>query len=94
MSILLVELEVHPGEGDGLASSFRSVFEPAISSQPGFEAVRLLRPVASNRWFLEIEFVDEPHRLAWVATELHGSVWPQLEAHCDRFVPEVFESAK
>jgi heme-degrading monooxygenase HmoA len=94
MSILLVELEVRSGEGDGLASSFQSVFAPAIATQPGFQAVRLLRPVASSRWFLEIEFVDEPHRLAWVATELHGRVWPQLEAHCDRAVPEVFESAK
>jgi heme-degrading monooxygenase HmoA len=94
MSILLVELEVRSGEGDDLVSSFLSVFEPAIASQPGFVSVRLLRPVASGRWFLEIEFVDEPHRLAWVATELHSGVWPQLEVHCDGAVPEVFESAK
>jgi heme-degrading monooxygenase HmoA len=92
MSVLLVELQVRDGEEEGVEETFRSTFRPAISSQPGFTSVRLLRPVEPGKWVLEIEFVDEPSRLTWVASDLHQEVWPQIEAHTDHFTPLLFEA--
>jgi len=92
MSVLLVELGVRSGEETRLAEAFTSTFRPAVSAQPGFRSVRLLRPAAEGGlWFLEIEFVDEERRLAWVGTDLHQEVWPRIDTHCDSAVPAVFE---
>jgi heme-degrading monooxygenase HmoA len=91
MSVLLVELQVRAGEESNLEGVFTSVFRPAISAQPGFQAVDLLRPSEGPRWWLEIRFVDEPARLTWVATDLHQSVWGQIDELLDGATPEVFE---
>jgi heme-degrading monooxygenase HmoA len=91
MSVLIVELHVRTGGESKLESAFASVFRPAISKQPGFQEVTLMRPGQGNRWLLEIRFVDEESRLAWVATDLHQNVWPRLDVLCDQAVPEVFE---
>jgi len=93
MSVLLVEMQVRFGEEDALVDSYLGVFLPAIASQPGFERVRLLRPEDSDRWILEIEFIDEQRRLAWVATALHQKVWPQVETHCDATVSQLYRPA-
>jgi heme-degrading monooxygenase HmoA len=91
MSVLIVELHVRAGDESELERVFASAFRPAISAQPGFQEVMLMRPGQGPRWLLEIRFVDEDSRLAWVATDLHQSVWPQIDVLCDRAVPEVFE---
>jgi heme-degrading monooxygenase HmoA len=92
MSVLHVELQVRAGEEDALVDTFRSAFRPAIADQPGFVSVRLLRPMDPGKWVLQIEFSDEPLRLAWVASDLHQEVWPQIEAHSDHFEPLLFEA--
>jgi heme-degrading monooxygenase HmoA len=91
MSVLLIELQVRAGEESHLEEVFASSFRPAISGQAGFQAVDLLRPGGGRRWWIEIRFVDEPSRLAWVATDLHQTVWPQIGELCDEATPEVFE---
>jgi heme-degrading monooxygenase HmoA len=91
MSVLLIDLQVRAGEESHLEDVFASTFRPAISAQAGFQEVALLRPGTGPRWMIEIRFVDEPSRLAWVATDLHQAVWPQIDALCDEAVAEVFE---
>jgi heme-degrading monooxygenase HmoA len=91
MSVLLIDLQVRAGEEAHLEDVFRSTFRPAISEQAGFQSVELLRPGAGSRWVIEIRFVDETARLAWVATDLHQEVWPQIDAHCAEATAVVFE---
>jgi heme-degrading monooxygenase HmoA len=74
-----------------LERAFIDVFRPAISAQPGFEAVALLRPTAGQRWLLEIRFSDEAKRLAWVATDTHKKVWPEIDQVCEQFNTVLFE---
>jgi heme-degrading monooxygenase HmoA len=80
-----VDLEVSAGKEQGLSDTYVSVFRPAISQQPGFRSVTLLRPQEGSRWLLLIGFESEEDRLRWVATDLHQEVWPALAASCDRF---------
>lgn len=91
MSVLVVDLHVRSGAGRDLEQVFVERFRPAISAQPGFEGVELLRPQEGVRWVLLIRFADEAARLTWVDTELHQSVWPLMEQHCDRADPAIFE---
>jgi heme-degrading monooxygenase HmoA len=91
MSVLIVELDVSLGREEHLERAFIDVFRPAISAQPGFEAVALLRPTAGQRWLLEIRFSDEAKRLAWVATDTHKKVWPEIDQVCEQFNSVLFE---
>jgi heme-degrading monooxygenase HmoA len=91
VSVLLIDLKVRPGDEARLESVFTSTFRPAIAEQGGFQSVDLLRPGSGQGWVIEIRFVDETARLAWVATDLHQDVWPQIDACCDEATPEVFE---
>ncbi|HLH99782.1 MAG TPA: antibiotic biosynthesis monooxygenase family protein [Acidimicrobiales bacterium] len=92
MSVLIVDLDVRAGAEDTLQSTYVSEFRPAISSQPGFEGVDLLRPADGNgHWRLEIRFADEPARLRWVETDVHQRVWPLMGNCCDEATPVVYE---
>ena len=83
MVSLHVDLQLKPGAGPELEKTFRDVFRPAISVQPGFSRVALLRSTSeADCYRLVIEFQAEELRLKWVATGLHQQVWPQMEAHC------------
>jgi len=83
MVSLHIDLQLRPGAGPGLERTFRQVFRPAISAQPGFVAVALLQPTSEATGYrLVIEFQTEQLRLGWVATDLHQQVWPKIEAHC------------
>lgn len=93
MSACIVTLRVRSGAEDKLAEVFSAVFRPAISRQPGFESVSLLRPPPGQPWLLDIRFADEETRLAWVDTALHQEVWPQLESLCEQADPTVYELA-
>lgn len=84
---LHVDLEVDPGKEKELIANFRRVFRPAISKQPGFVSVRLLKlrkaivgaapPNASYR--LVISFQTEEQRQTWVASDEHQRAWPAIE---------------
>jgi heme-degrading monooxygenase HmoA len=84
MISLNVDLQLKPGAGPELEKTFREVFRPAISAQPGFSNVALLRSASeADSYRLVIEFQTEDLRLKWAATDLHQQVWPQMKAHCD-----------
>ena len=73
------------GAEQQLCDAYVSVFRPAVSRQPGFQSVTLVRPHEGARWLLLIGFESEEDRLAWVATDLHQEAWPAIAATCDRF---------
>ena len=85
---------MRPGQEHHLEGAFVATFRPAISAQPGFVAVDLLRPEGGRRWLLEIRFVDEATRLAWVATDVHQRVWPEIDRLCDQARSELFEAVR
>ena len=91
MVALHLDLQLKPGAGPELEKTFREVFRPAISAQPGFVAVALLRPNSDPAIYrLVIEFQTEQSRLGWVATDLHRQVWPKMEAHSTSFTAKGF----
>lgn len=89
-SVLHVELQVKEGAEEALAATYRATFRPAVSRQEGFRSVRLLRPVDAPGYRLVIEFAEEEQRLRWVASGLHQEAWPQMEAHCGSYTPNLF----
>jgi heme-degrading monooxygenase HmoA len=83
MFLLHVDLKVKPGAQGALEGTFAGAFLSAISQQPGFRAVKLLRPAEDGGDYrLSIGFEDRASQQQWVATDLHGEVWPQMEGHC------------
>jgi heme-degrading monooxygenase HmoA len=86
---LHVDMDVEPSKQKDLMRVYKEVFRPAISKQPGFVEVKLMKlrqvmagPAPANTSFrLLISFHTEEQRKAWVATDLHQKVWPQMEAN-------------
>lgn len=87
---LHVDLEVDPARESELLAVFKDHFQPAISHQPGFVEVRLLKLVAAMsgppllgnyNYRLVISFETEDQRKAWVATPEHQKIWPAVAAN-------------
>ncbi len=84
---LHVDLEVNPARETDMVSAFHNTFEPVIRKQPGFVDVRLLKlrqavvgePPGKATYRLIISFRTEEQRLAWVASDDHQRVWPEIE---------------
>ena len=90
MSVLHVDLRTKEGAASALLETFRSRFRPAITQQPGFVSVALLKgEEVPHR--LVIVFEQEEQRLRWVDSAIHQEVWPQMEAHCESYQPVLFE---
>jgi len=86
MFVLHVELKLKPGMQQALEKTYREVFIPAISPQPGFQSANLLRPVEDGADYrLTLAFDDQSQQQAWVATDVHQQVWPQVESQCEGF---------
>jgi len=93
MVSLHIDLQLKPGAGPELERTFRQVFRPAVSAQPGFVAVALLQPASEATGYrLVIEFQTEQLRSDWVATDLHQQVWPKIEAHCTSYAVKNFSA--
>ena len=78
---LHVDLEVDSAKETDLVDTFHKVFQPTIARQPGFVSVTLLKARVSGAYRLVISFQTEEQRVAWVGTEDHQRVWPQMEAN-------------
>jgi heme-degrading monooxygenase HmoA len=84
---LHLDLEVDPAKENEMVASFRKTFRPAISKQPGFVEVKLLKlqsalvgkAPANSPYRLLISFETEELRKKWVATDTHQQVWPTIE---------------
>jgi len=83
---LHVDLSVGAANENDLVANFENVFRPAVSQQPGFVNVRLLKlrsalagapPSAANYRFV-LTFESEDLRQRWIATQAHQDAWPAL----------------
>ncbi len=94
MFVLHVELKVKPGLQQALEKTYREVFLPAISRQPGFQAAHLLRPVedGASGYRLSLAFKQQSLQQQWVATDVHQQVWPQIESQCAEFSASGYET--
>lgn len=86
MFCLHIDLSLKPGAAEALERIFIESFRPAITFQPGFHHVELLRP-NEPQWDyrLVIVFSSQPQQQAWVASDTHQKVWPQIESHILNF---------
>lgn len=84
---LHVDMSVDPAKEKDLKKNFKEVFKPAMSKQPGFLHVYMLKlreakagkaPEGAN-YRLVINFKTEQDRLNWVKTDIHQKVWPTIE---------------
>jgi heme-degrading monooxygenase HmoA len=80
MFVLHVVMQLKPGQLPALEELFRGLFRAAISAQPGFKDVQILKPQEGGDPVLAIRFESQALQQQWVATELHGRVWGQMEA--------------
>src|SRR5882672_4495349 len=78
---LHVDLDVDPTREQSLIDTFHRSFQPTISRQPGFVSVNLLKTGSAATYRLVISFQTEEQRVAWVASDDHQKVWPQMEAN-------------
>ena len=84
---LHVDMMVDPAKEKELKKNFKEVFKPAMSKQPGFLHVYMLKlreakagkaPEGAN-YRLVINFKTEEDRVNWVKTDIHQKVWPTIE---------------
>lgn len=84
---LQLDLELDPAKEKELLTNYKNTFRPAISKQPGFVDVKLMKlraemagKVPANCTYrLMLSFQTEDQRKTWVATPLHQKVWPTIE---------------
>ncbi len=85
MFVLHVVMQVKPGRLPALEELFVKSFRAAISAQPGFSDVQLLKPQQGQEEnkgdpILAIRFETQALQQQWVASDVHGGLWPQIEA--------------
>ncbi len=86
--MLHCDLFVNPAKEKEMLTVWHNTFKKAISAQPGFVSVSLLKLRKENQgkapagasYRLTISFKTEEERLTWVATDLHQKAWGQMEA--------------
>ena len=89
---LEVKLELMPGKEEELLDIFKTQFALAVSKQPGFIRVSLLKQRESeSRYWIEIVFESEKERLAWVNTREHENTWPKLAALTSKYSTTGFD---
>ena len=81
MFVLHVGIHIKPGQEAAAEVTFSGPFSAAISAQPGFKAVSFLRPDGGGEYVLSLAFENQTLQQQWVATDLHGRVWPEMEKH-------------
>ena len=94
MFILHVDIVLKPNSWENLSRTYRDKFVPAISTQAGFVNTMLLRPVEKGEFDnrLVIEFESHETQQAWVATDVHQQVWPEMEASIKEYAVHSFEA--
>jgi heme-degrading monooxygenase HmoA len=90
MFVLQLGLDVKAGEEEALEEDFSGPFTEAISRQEGFASTTLLRPLDGGEYLLSIAFDNQDMQQKWVATELHGRMWPMLETRFSGCTPKAY----
>lgn len=92
MFVLHVTIKMKAGQAGAAEAVFAGPFKAAITAQPGFRDVQFLRPGDGGDYVLSIAFEDQPLQQQWVATDIHGKVWSQMEAHFDGYTVHTFNT--
>jgi heme-degrading monooxygenase HmoA len=79
--VLHVHIKMKPGQGLAAEQVFADPFRKAISVQEGFRDVQFLRSDDGENYVLSIAFDNQALQQKWVATDLHGRVWSEMERH-------------
>ena len=94
MFVLHVVMQVKPGQTPALEELFRGPFREAISAQPGFRDVQLLQPQqGEGDSILAIRFETQALQQQWVASDLHGQLWPRMESLLSGYSLALFNAA-
>ncbi len=84
---LHLDLAVDPSREQEMIKTFREVFKPTVSKQPGYIDVQIMKlrsammgnkPGDANYRFV-LRFESEDLRQKWVASDDHQQAWPALE---------------
>ena len=81
------DLQLDPAREKEMLENYRKIYRPAISKQPGFVSLTLLKlkierqgkAPAGCPYRLIISFQTEDQRVKWVASDTHQKVWPSVE---------------
>jgi heme-degrading monooxygenase HmoA len=94
MFILHVDCVLRPNSRDDLLRVYRDKFMPAISAQPGYVNTMLLKPLeeCAAEFRLVIAFENHERQQAWVKTDAHEKVWPEMEASIREYAVHSFET--
>jgi len=92
MFVLHVTIKMKAGQAAASEAVFSSPFKAAITAQPGFRGVQFLRPKDDGYYVLSIAFENQPFQQQWVATDLHGKVWSQMEQHFEGYTVHTFDA--
>jgi heme-degrading monooxygenase HmoA len=92
MFVLHVKIKMKAGQAAAAEAVFSGPFKAAITAQPGFRDVQFLRPGNGTDYVLSIAFENQPLQQQWVATDIHGKVWSQMEAHFDGYAVDTFDT--
>jgi heme-degrading monooxygenase HmoA len=88
--VLHVTIKIKAGQTAAAEQVFAGPFRMAITAQPGFRDVQFLRPGEDGDYVLSIAFENQAAQQQWVATDLHGKVWGQMEQHFDSYSLNTF----
>jgi len=92
MLVLHVTIKMKAGQAAASEAVFSGPFRAAITAQPGFRGVQFLRPKDDGDYVLSIAFENQPFQQQWVATDLHGKVWSQMEQHFEGYTVHTFDA--
>jgi len=92
MFVLHVKIRMKAGQAAGSEKVFAGPFKAAIAAQAGFRDVQFLRPKDDGDYVLSIAFENQPFQQQWVATDLHGKVWSQMEQHFEGYTVHTFDA--
>lgn len=82
MFVLHVGIKVKTGQEQATEKDYQGPFTKAISTQEGFVSASMLRSLDGNDdYLLSLAFENQSLQQKWVATELHGQIWPMMESH-------------
>jgi heme-degrading monooxygenase HmoA len=92
MFVLHVKIKMKAGQAAAAEKVFAGPFKAAITAQPGFRDVQFLRPGDDGDYVLSIAFENQPLQQQWVATDIHGKVWSQMEENFDGYAVNTFNT--
>lgn len=92
MFVLHVKIKMKAGQAAPSEKVFAGPFKAAITAQVGFRDVQFLRPNEDGDYVLSIAFENQALQQQWVATDIHGKVWSQMEQHFEGYAVHTFDA--